>query len=542
MRTATSCLFLWLFMSLSSTKMSGQLSGSAFLAGQSNHSGIKVKFTAASGTAVTDSCFTAASGTFSVNISGGLYYVTYSKTGFQTVQANNGGMSALTNTVTLASVTLAAGTATSVSGNVSGLWSTNILYNVTGNLTVPNGTTLEIQPGTEIKFMGNYSLTVKGVIKAIGTPMAPIRFVPSNTATPWSELNLYGGPNIISYCEFRYLTAINNWSATSTISNSKVYNARWGILMNGGIVNIDNNDVKDFELIGIGGYSNSGTVTCNRISSPLFKNGFNLNRGINVNGSEVIMGNEVWDCQTGLYVHSYSTNPLISHNYFHDNKYVGMEMHPNNSATLVIANNTFHRNGNGIYNNRQGLIFCNNIITSSSIAVTGNSLDCNHNLIFNCTSNFSVSPSVTGLGLVVNTNSNGDPIDSYYNLFIDPKYGVQMPFVQAGSPALNAGNSTYYLHIGADPANHQCFSITTGMPESLPPSYNVFPNPSAGIYTVDMPGCKRIRVFDLTGRIILDKEVNGEDVQIDISSMQPGIFICELYTATNIVRTRLLKL
>lgn len=59
-------VFLFSFGSLEA-----QLSGNAQLSSQSDHSGIKVKFIASSGTCVTDSCLTTSSGNYSLTIAGG---------------------------------------------------------------------------------------------------------------------------------------------------------------------------------------------------------------------------------------------------------------------------------------------------------------------------------------------------------------------------------------------------------------------------------------------------------------------------------------
>src|SRR5215216_3055932 len=97
---------LIIFLLFSFTKASAQLSGTAFLSGQTNHSGIKVKFIAVSGTSVTDSTLTDPSGNYNININGGIYSILFSKTGFQPVYYNNNNSVVLTNTTVLTSVSL----------------------------------------------------------------------------------------------------------------------------------------------------------------------------------------------------------------------------------------------------------------------------------------------------------------------------------------------------------------------------------------------------------------------------------------------------
>ena len=50
---------------------------------------------------------------------------------------------------------------------------------ITGNVTVPQGSTLVIDPGVDVLFEGNFSITARGYIDARGTGDNPIRFRPS---------------------------------------------------------------------------------------------------------------------------------------------------------------------------------------------------------------------------------------------------------------------------------------------------------------------------------------------------------------------------
>jgi parallel beta-helix repeat protein len=70
----------------------------------------------------------------------------------------------------LAGVALAQFDTTQVSGNVSGVWDDSLgPYAVVGEVLVPAGETLVIEPGVEVRFRGPYHFTVNGVLKALGT-------------------------------------------------------------------------------------------------------------------------------------------------------------------------------------------------------------------------------------------------------------------------------------------------------------------------------------------------------------------------------------
>ncbi|UCG44330.1 MAG: hypothetical protein JSU73_06930 [candidate division WOR-3 bacterium] len=78
----------------------------------------------------------------------------------------------------LATVVLAAfPDTTMVSGEVYGVWTAaSSPYAVVGELTVPAGSTLVIEPGVEVRFRGRYRFVVNGLLKAIGTEQDSIFF------------------------------------------------------------------------------------------------------------------------------------------------------------------------------------------------------------------------------------------------------------------------------------------------------------------------------------------------------------------------------
>src|SRR5687767_4317983 len=109
-----------------------QVHGDAFLYGQTNHAGIKVLFTAKSPTANTDSAYTDSSGYYSLILTGGLYQIEFSKQGYSTVSYSGGNSILVGVNDSLSDVTLQPGNIISVSGNQSGQWTSNNIYNVDG--------------------------------------------------------------------------------------------------------------------------------------------------------------------------------------------------------------------------------------------------------------------------------------------------------------------------------------------------------------------------------------------------------------------------
>ena len=72
---------------------------------------------------------------------------------------------------------------TNVSGNVSGIWDVEgSPYIVTGGILVESGQSLEIEPGVEVLYQGNYKFVVSGLLTAVGTETDSILF-------SWYEAN-----------------------------------------------------------------------------------------------------------------------------------------------------------------------------------------------------------------------------------------------------------------------------------------------------------------------------------------------------------------
>ncbi len=93
-------------------------------------------------------------------------------------------------------------------GYISGTWyQANSPYYITGNVTIPMGDTLVIEPGVLVSFLGYYDLTANGVLEAIGTEVDSIHFFPEDTISGWGCVRVvndtaYSYP--LSYCSFQY--------------------------------------------------------------------------------------------------------------------------------------------------------------------------------------------------------------------------------------------------------------------------------------------------------------------------------------------------
>jgi hypothetical protein len=97
-------------------------------------------------------------------------------------------------------------------GNVSGVWTlANSPYQSNGDITVPNGHTLTIEPGDEVNFTGHYNYSLQGLILAVGTFGEIITFTAQDNVTGWNGLRFIDPPAVndtskIIFCSLQFGT------------------------------------------------------------------------------------------------------------------------------------------------------------------------------------------------------------------------------------------------------------------------------------------------------------------------------------------------
>ncbi len=123
------------------------------------------------------------------------------------------------------------------------IWSGTV--NLTGAVTVPNGLTLTLQPGTIVKFPSGASLIANGKLIANGAS-----FLPINGSTPgsWGSITLNGagasGSSLNGVTmQYGYAVVCNPEAANITINNCTIQNNQYGILCYSSSPIISNNQI-----------------------------------------------------------------------------------------------------------------------------------------------------------------------------------------------------------------------------------------------------------------------------------------------------------
>ncbi len=444
-----------------------QVTGKATLNGQSDHSGIKVKFMAQSPSAKTDSTYTITDGTYSINLQGGIYTISLSKSNFQTVAYSNGSSQLLTTSSTLQDVALAPGNFIEITGNVSGTWTKNNIYMIIGNTTVAANQTLTIEPGTEVRVSSYYSLTIAGTLNAIGTKALPIKFTsgrPVSNKADWAGIVLLSAGNIIEHTIVEYCNnciMANNTSLSNTITNNEIRNFNnYGIYVDDNSrTNIYNNIIHDFNSSGIyyNNTSSKGIIECNTIYNGN-ASGSGENSGIVIVFGGTIRNNIIYNIKgdySSAAINIGFVKTTIENNYIYDCT-IGTSTTSIGVAPHQITDNIFRNNQTAIFLERGSVPTetSNNIFDSNRYGIyyadpSGAPVNITYNLFNNNDSNF-VNITTMGIGQIVGQNSQNKDIDAYNNIFADPLFkNNQAPVLTANSPAWNTGKNN--TNIGFNP-------------------------------------------------------------------------------------------
>ncbi|GEM_PF-706225 len=246
---------------------------------------------------------------------------------------------------------------TEISGDVFGVWNTEgNPYDIVGDITVPAGSTLTIDPGVIVNFKGFYKFTVDSTatLTAVGTESDSIYFTAEDTSIGWNGIRFINSDSasIVSYSHLEYGKANGGW---------------------------ENN--------------NGGAIYCYHSNPTISNNTLTHNYAENYGGAISCDG----------------ASPIIDNNIMtYNTAYAGAGVDCENTSAPIITDNIIqygstHRGG-GICADSSNPIIDNNVITENS-AVYGGGIICRHHASANIDSN----------EISNNTASYGGGIASYYS-------------------------------------------------------------------------------------------------------------------------------
>jgi parallel beta-helix repeat protein len=224
-------------------------------------------------------------------------------------------------------------------GNVSGNWELNgSPYLIEGEITIPDGETLTIEPGITVEFQGFYSLYVQGRLLALGTEQDSICFTVADTSGFFMADTTCGAWDGIHFIE----TPTTNDSSKiiySILEFSKAPIEQYSNWNGGAIYIYDYSKVLVSHCLITNNRAQSGGGICiMENSNPIIDSNtisFNITTGIHSHGS-------------GICIRDYS-NPIISNNSIHDNIMKGQinyggGLHISEHSEPIVVNNIIRNN------------------------------------------------------------------------------------------------------------------------------------------------------------------------------------------------------
>ena len=282
---------------------------------------------------------------------------------------------------------------TTLSGVVSGTWTTdNSPYLIIGDIQVDPYTSLTIDPGVEVQFMGDYNLLVTGELQATGMQESNIIFSCIGDGCSWGGINFeYStGASYITYAEITntHTNALSSYYSQDTTIDNVYIHAFSGYALNSNdtfadltlsnslIEDGDNNNSNPYYYINsedtylildgviLNGNGN-GEALHYRGNLPLSISNSEFNsftHGINIESQSggayhTIANTQFESCYYGIQIYNY-TNIEFDNCEFINNQGYGIYAHAYTS--LRVYNSLFQNNNdNGMYINDNDYIVDN---------------------------------------------------------------------------------------------------------------------------------------------------------------------------------------
>ncbi len=208
--------------------------------------------------------------------------------------------------------------------NVSGTWTkANSPYIVNGLATVPQGSTLTIEPGVEVRFKTGTDfsfydniidagvLYVKGMLIAEGTPAQKIKFTRDGSSGNWGNLTFAKVANVstLKYCRIEFANQIQELEANTFSTGAIAILNPYTKVLNSEIVN--NNATGIFT-------SNSNPLLTNNIVANNKSIGVSIKYAYSINDTIIFANNTIVD-NSGIALDNYSVKLKIVNSIFWNN-------------------------------------------------------------------------------------------------------------------------------------------------------------------------------------------------------------------------------
>jgi hypothetical protein len=424
-------------------------------------------------------------------------------------------------------------------GNVSGTWmASSSPYIIEGDITIPSGKILTIEPGVWVKFMDRYPINVQGsvVAEGDGTNTGDIVFTAVNPDKGWGgfDIDAPAATESISFdnCIFEYGSAFgeNGRNSGGAIAVRDFDN-----------LTIDNCLFRNNRAEFTGAYPPAGGAIALENSSIVIHNSVFFKNFTSDYGGAIL-------CYSG-------SSPEISYCLFHNNtagiNAGAIEIHTTSNPILI--NNTFSMNTAGnyggaidvIYNSNPDMvnsIFWGNTANEyDQISVTSNNCNLNINYCDVEEGEPGIGPNSLGTNGSYENNLDEDPV------FVEPlawDFNLDITY----SPCIDAGDPSMPDPDGTPPEMGCYYYPQTGIFTNPSDDLQLYPNPaSTKIIIVNdwhFTSDVKIEIFNSLGQKISEFAAPSSEyskIQLDISSYPTGFYFCKFTCGNETHTTKFIK-
>ncbi len=478
-----------------------------------------------------------------------------------------------------------------VSGEQSGVWSSEYCYCVIGEINIGHNANLTIEPGTIIRFLGQHSITVTGTLTAEGTENDSIRFTSGNRRPfegDWDSITFItseADASVFSHVIVEYgIVGIYLHCTSLNITHCRISDNYCGIELVETIAPLINyNFINSNYEYGISIHdSSTGTISNNYFrnnyegiflyttNSPVITENIFKNEEFRAitgqGGNPEISYNQFFDIPWHITLHN--CDAYIHHNLFCGTGEYGIYDFGNSYNVANIYNNTFCNLTYGIKASHSAdFPVMNNAFYGNNIALyTYDSIaSVSYNLFYNNAVDYGGEPPLW-FGVIDYANGNNDPCDENFNLFMSPEFVDPQALdfnLTEYSPCINAGNPDpqYYDPNGTicDIGAYYYPYIVDGDDDNIPASHitltnypNPF-NPSTIIeFYIPQPETCTLKIYNIKGelvKILLSEKLQSGKHKItwdgrdnNNKEASSGIYFYRLHTAKNGLTRRMLLL